>query len=98
MPSIDPELKDAVEKLRNQNRNLQALVTLEGTSMRGKAPSEVTAVVNSLVRETADDCHLEPTRVVIFNNINSFAIEAPAKFLDRLFKSQRVGSAILNNT
>lgn len=97
MPFIDPELKKAVQQLRNQNRSLQALVTLERTSIRGKLPAEVTAVVNSLVKETSEDCHLEPARVVIFNNINSFAIEAPARFLDRLFKSQRVGSATLND-
>lgn len=96
MSFIDPELRIAVKKLRNDSRDLQALVTLERASVQGKEPFEVTAVVNSLVRETAADCHLEPTRVVIFNNINSFAIEAPARFLDRLLKSRRVGSATLN--
>jgi len=95
MAHIDPALLKEVDRLREANRSLQALVVLDRASVAEQG-SAVGEVVDSLMDEVQRESQVAPSRVVVFKNIRSFAIEAPARFIDQLLKHQQVVSATLN--
>jgi hypothetical protein len=98
MAHIDPQLQHEVDRFRGDNRNLQALVVLNRSSVAGRKPDEVGTIVNDLVADVCAASQSKPARVVVFKNINSFAVEAPAKFLDSLLRRSQIGSATLNES
>jgi hypothetical protein len=102
MANIDPRLRQAISKAitckaGHPTRRVQAVVTLRSKDpSKPLDPAETEKSVKNLVDKAAQQTNAQPNDVVVFGNLQSFAIDADAKLISKILDEDRVDSASLN--
>lgn len=95
---IEPELCEAIRRHKRQDKLVHAAFTLKNAS-DGKllSPERTSKVVKRLVDLASSKTAKKPARVVVFKNMQSFSIDAPASFIEELTNQDDISTAALGS-
>ncbi len=94
---VDPKLEMAIRKEKAGNGQVHAAFTLRGTNGKVVSPEETGRIVKKIVRKASRETKKSAAKVVVFKNLQSFSIEAPADLVERLAREDDIGTAALGS-
>ncbi|UVO52813.1 hypothetical protein [Sphingomonas sp. SUN039] len=99
MPSrIDPKLSKAIRKNLPDDAKVHAAFTLRNGSDGTRLTPETTdQVVREIVERASKETDTAAEGLVVFKNLQSFAIEAPASLVEKLTGDDAIGTAALGS-
>jgi hypothetical protein len=89
----DPELRRQIEAAAGTGRPVAAVYTIRAGPEALPGPDQVEARVARLLDKVRAQTGQQPADVQVFGNIGSFAVSAPAEFVDRLAQQPEVVTA-----
>lgn len=95
---IDPKLGKAIKRLKSKDRLVHAAFTLKN-AQNGQflSPERTGILVNQIVDRAAKKIDKKPERVVVFKNMQSFSIDAPASLIEELTHEDHISTAALGS-
>lgn len=97
-PDVDPKLSRAIAKGMASGEPVHAAFTLrnsrEGTSL---SPETTDRIVHELVSRAAREADVAARKLVVFKNLQSFSIDAPAALVEKLVADEAIGTAALGS-
>jgi len=93
--SIDPELSRQL-KAAGAGQDVSAAISLRPDSARPPEPEETRHRVTTLLQRVERETGERPSASTIFENLGSFAIAAPAGFIERLLAQPEIATATAN--
>ena len=94
--SVDPKLKTAIRNGKARGADVHAAFTLKGSKGEIISPENTDRIVREIVRRAADGGKAA-TKLVVFKNLQSFAIEGSADLVERIAKEDAIGTAALGS-
>lgn len=92
MPFIDPNLQQALAAAEDSGQSLSAVFVLKATPTN----AALSELVDALLAQAAQASGHVALRKVLFSQLGSFSIEAPAAFLGVLAQSPSISASLLN--
>jgi hypothetical protein len=93
MAKIDPRLKRALK----QGGQVQASFTLKDNEGRLLKPEETDTIAKKIVSKAAKESKAGVHKLVVFKNLQSFSVNAPADLVQKLTDDEAVGTAALGS-
>lgn len=95
---IDPKLATAIRKGKPRDENVHAAFTLRNDG-KGKAltPERTDEIVKDIVDRASRHTAKAVNKVVVFKNLQSFSIDAPATLVEKLVGEDAVSTAALGS-
>lgn len=98
MAAIDPRLVSAIQAGKPSGRTVHAAFTLRnGITGEALSPEQTDEIVKDLVSRASKATTKPVGKVVVFKNLQSFSIEAPAKVVEKLASEDAVDTAALGS-
>jgi hypothetical protein len=95
---IDPQLSKAIRSSRVSGNSVHAAFTLrDDGNGKGLSPEMTDRIVKEAVDKAARASAAQPGGVVVFKNLQSFAIEAPARLVERLASDEAIQTGTLGS-
>ena len=95
--TIDPQLLRQVEQAGLSRRSVGATFTLRSPTIdESLSPAQTNKIVRKILERIERQTHCKPKDVSVFPNIQSFAIDAPPSFVERLLRQPEIDSAMAN--
>ena len=94
---VDPKLTAAIRNGKAYGGEVHAAFTLRGDNGEVLSPETTDRIVKEIVSKAATETKKAAGRLVVFKNLQSFSIEAPAVLVEELAKEDRIGSAALGS-
>jgi hypothetical protein len=96
MAKVDPRLLKKIKE-EKAGRPVQAVITLRsGPDGRPLTPEATEESVQAVIKRAQSRTARDVTRVKVFKNLQSFAVEAEPEFVQCLIDDESVDSASLN--
>ena len=95
---VDPQLSKAIRRSHVSGDAVHAAFTLrDDDSGKGLSPEMTDRIVRDAVAKAAQATSAKPKGVVVFKNLQSFAIEAPGRLVERLVRDEAIQTATLGS-
>ena len=95
---IDPKLATAIRKGKPEDKNVHAAFTLRNDG-KGKAltPERTDEIVRDIIGRVSRETAKAVGKVVVFKNLQSFSVDAPATLVEKLADEDAVSTAALGS-
>jgi hypothetical protein len=90
---IHPDLRRQIEAAAGKAQPITAVYTIHTGPAALPGPETVKARVASLLDKVAEQTGRRPLDVQVFDNLASFAVQAPAEFVARLAQRREIATA-----
>lgn len=93
---IDPQLQYELSHVTGPHKAVAATITLRSPEKQELTPASTESLVRTVLDRIGRRTQCKPNVVNVFPNIQSFAIEAPAVFVEELLNEREIDSAMAN--
>ncbi len=95
--SVDPKLANAILQGKARDGKVHAAFTLRGVKGEVLTPEKTDALVKEMVGKASSLTNKMADKLVVFKNLQSFSIEAPADLVEKLADEDAIGTAALGS-
>ena len=95
--SVDPDLVAAIASAKKRKRHVHAAFTLRRKRGKALSPEDTDEIVKKIVKKASDDTKTSAEKLVVFKNLQSFSINAPADLVEKLASEDDIGTAALGS-
>lgn len=95
--SIDPKLKSAISRGMAREGEVHAAFTLRASDGVPLSPEGTDSLVKEIVGKASQATQKSVGKLVVFKNLQSFSIEAPAELVESLTQEDSVWTASLGS-
>ena len=94
---MDPKLVRAIRNGKERDGSVHAAFTLRSVNGKALSPETTDRVVKEILGKASQATQKAADRLVVFKNLQSFSVEAPAEFVEKLADEDAVGTAALGS-
>lgn len=93
----DPKLRELLVEDSDENETIEVAVSLSGRdSSEILSPDQTTTLTNTLIDDVTAEVGEPPRHINVFQNIQSFVVDAKPRFIRALLEHDEVVGAIAN--
>lgn len=95
--TVDPKLATAIRNGKARDGSVHAAFTLRGPQGQPLSPETTGKIVERVVKQASKDTNRSVGKLVVFKNLQSFSVEAPAALVERIATEDSIGTAALGS-